>query len=62
MSDDLWKYLCCPSTFHHIYDVMHGLTKEELIKLRDDLIIYNENIPLHHTLDARLIDAIGKTT
>jgi hypothetical protein len=41
---------------------MPQMNREELIELRDDLIKYNENRPLHHTLDARLIDAIGKRT
>jgi len=59
-SDDLWKYLCCPSSFHHIYDVMHGLSKEELIKLRDDLRSYTPTNSLHHHLDAAFCKAIGE--
>lgn len=59
-NSELAKYLCCPSTYHNIYAAMANMNKEELIKLRYDLIGYNNNIPLHMTLDVRLTDAIAK--
>ena len=56
----LGRHLCCPNRFHHIYDVMHGLSKEELIKLRDDLRSYSPTNSLHHHLDAAFCKATGE--
>ena len=58
--EELARHLCCQTRFHHIYTAMHGLSKEKLIKLRDDLRSYTPTNSLHHHLDAAFCKAIGE--
>jgi hypothetical protein len=50
--ETLASHLCCQNRFHYIYDVMHGLTKQELIDLRDTLKTYTPTNALHPHLNA----------
>lgn len=50
--DALASHLCCQTRFHYIYDVMPGMTKQELIDLRDTLKTYTPTNSLHPHLNA----------
>jgi hypothetical protein len=56
--EELARHLCCQTRFHYIYDVMHGLSKDELIKLRDALKSYTPTNSLHPHLNAVFEKAI----
>lgn len=58
--EELARHLCCQTRFHYIYDAMHGLSKEELIKLRDQLRSYTPTNSLHFHLNAAFCKAIGE--
>jgi predicted amidophosphoribosyltransferase len=47
--EELARHLCCQTKFHHIYKVMPGLGKNELINLRDALRSYTltNSLPFH---------------
>jgi hypothetical protein len=56
--EELARHLCCQTSFHVIYDAMHGLNKNELINLRDALRSYTPTNSLHFHLNAVFEKAI----
>jgi hypothetical protein len=58
--EELARHLCCQTRFHHIHSAMHGLTSNELIKLRDALRSYTPTNSLHPHLDAAFCKALGE--
>jgi hypothetical protein len=58
--EELARHLCCQTRFHHIHNAMHGLTSNELIKLRDALRSYTPTNSLHPHLDAAFCKALGE--
>ena len=56
--EELARHLCCQTSFHNIYNVMHGLDKNGLIKLRDMLKEYTPTNSLHPHLNAMFEKAI----
>jgi hypothetical protein len=58
--EQLARHLCCQTRFHHIYNAMDGLSKEQLIELRDQLRSYTPTNSLHPHLNAVFSKAIGE--
>jgi hypothetical protein len=56
--EELARHLCCQTSFHIIYDAMYGLSKNELINLRDALKSYTPTNSLHFHLNAVFEKAI----
>lgn len=56
--EELARHLCCQTSFHIIYDAMYGLSKNELINLRDALRSYTPTNSLHFHLNAVFEKAI----
>ena len=56
--EELARHLCCQTKFHHIYNVMQGLSKDALINLRDALKSYTPTNSLHPHLNAVFEKAI----